>query len=84
MAKSAVKGAVIGAGVGMTLVLGDELLNKKGKTSTKAHGGVVAGFAIAGSLVVMGLESNDLDDEEKVEGAALAIVRSYARRKESS
>lgn len=83
MVESAVKGAVIGAGVGMTLVLGDELLNK-GKRSTKAHVGVVTGFAIAGGLVVMGLDSNNLDNEEEIEAAALTIVRSYARRKQSS
>ena len=87
MADSAIKGALIGVTAGMTLIVGDQLLSShdvKGRTSTKAHIGVVGGFAIAGSLIAMGLESNNFDDEEKLQDSALVIVQAYTRRTEES
>lgn len=83
MAESAVKGALIGALIGMTLVLGDDLISSskgKNRTSTKSHAKVVAGFAVAGSIISMGIKSNNLNDKEKIEGAALTVVRAYTRR----
>ena len=87
MAESALKGALIGATAGVTLILGDQLLSShdvKGRSSTKAHVGVVGGFAIAGSLIAMGFESNNLDDKEKLHDSVLTIVQAYKRRAEES